>query len=63
MKPHANPNPQGNRAVEIALRECRCGHPLEKHHNGACLVLVDVQRVKYCKCDHFIPRLNDAKGI
>ena len=55
-KAHANPRSRGDRAVEIASRECRCGHPLEKHHNGACLVLVDIPKCKYCTCDHFIPK-------
>ena len=55
-KPHANPNKAGGRAVELASRECRCGHDLAKHHNGCCLVLVDLQKMKYCVCDHYIPK-------
>ena len=60
-KPHANPRKQGDRAVEIAPRECRCGHDLGQHHSGACLVLVDVKKAIYCKCNHFIPKVPDAR--
>ncbi len=56
MKPHANPNVQGGRAVQIASKMCKCGHPLEKHRNGDCLQVVHVSgRPEFCHCHDFKP--------
>jgi hypothetical protein len=58
MKPHARPNVQGGRSVEIASRQCSCGHLLEEHHDGECLhddYNADAI-VALCRCQEFRPR-------
>jgi hypothetical protein len=56
-KPHANKNPQGGRAVEIASRKCVCGHNLEKHVNGEdCTAWTEPKLGKYCECYLFRPK-------
>lgn len=62
-KPHSKPRKHGERAIEIASRQCQCGHVLQLHRGGECLVC-DAKSGKFCPCRNFVPeRRIRAKGL
>jgi hypothetical protein len=54
-KPHARPNPQGGRAVQVSTAICECGHELRDHHNGDCIAIIYPKKGTYCRCRQFRP--------